>query len=121
MWWSSRPRKAPKDTSAPMSKSSFSSSLKQFVTATTGRNMTKAAYVAVTCGVAMMVLLTVEPAYTALHSFVDALLWACLAYFVFEWVIRLRHAARTGRRSAYLFSFRGIVDAASALAVPVAM
>ena len=104
-----------------MSKSSFSARLDQFVTATTGRNMTKAAYVAVTCGVAMMVLLTVEPAYTALHSFVDALLWACLAYFVFEWVVRLRHAAQAGRRSAYLLSFRGIVDAASALAVPIAL
>ena len=104
-----------------MSKSSFSARLDQFVTATTGRNMTKAAYVAVTCGVAMMMLLTIEPAYTALHSFVNALLWACLAYFVFEWVIRLRHAAQAGRRSAYLLSFRGIVDAASALAVPIAM
>ena len=104
-----------------MSKSSFSARLDQFVTATAGRNMTKAAYVAVTCGVAMMVLLTVEPAYTALHSFVDASLWACLAYFVFEWVIRLRHAAQAGRRSAYLLSFRGIVDAASALAVPIAL
>jgi voltage-gated potassium channel len=104
-----------------MFKSSFSARLDQFVTATTGRNMTRAAYVAVTCGVAMMVLLTVEPAYTVLHSFVDALLWTCLAYFVFEWVIRLRHAAQAGRRSAYLLSFRGIVDAASALAVPIAL
>ena len=32
----------------------------QFVAATAGRNMTKAAYVAVAIGVAMMVLLTVE-------------------------------------------------------------
>jgi voltage-gated potassium channel len=104
-----------------MSKSFLSTSLKQFATATTGRNMTKAAYVAVTSGVAMMVLLTVEPAYSTLHAGVDALLWACLAFFVFEWVVRLRHAARTGRRSAYLFSFRGIVDAVSALAVPIAL
>ncbi len=104
-----------------MSKSAFSARLDQFATATTGRNMTTAAYVAVSCGVAMMVLLTVEPVYTALHSLVDALLWASLAYFVFEWVIRLRHAAHTGRRSAYLLSFRGIVDAASALAVPIAL
>jgi voltage-gated potassium channel len=104
-----------------MSKSPFSTRLEKFVTATTGRNMTKAAYVAVTCGVAMMVLLTVEPAYSTLHAGIDALLWACLAYFVFEWVIRLRHAARTGHRSAYLFSFRGVVDAASALAVPIAL
>jgi voltage-gated potassium channel len=104
-----------------MSKSPFSARLEKFVTATTGRNMTKPAYVAVTCGVAMMVLLTVEPAYSSLHAGIDTLLWACLAFFVFEWVIRLRHAARTGHRSAYLFSFRGIVDAASALAVPIAL
>ena len=104
-----------------MSKSPFSLKLEQFVTATAGRNMTTAAYVAVTCGVAMMVLLTIDPAYAAMHHYIDALLWACLAYFVFEWVIRLRHAASVGRRSAYLFSFRGIVDAASALAVPIAL
>ena len=36
-------------------------------------------------------------------------------------MVRLRHAAQAGRRSAYLLSFRGIVDAASALAVPIAL
>jgi len=83
--------------------------------------MTKAAYVAVTCGVAMMVTLTVDPAYATAHYYVDALLWACLAFFVLEWTIRLRHAFNAGRQWAYVFSFRGLVDAASALAVPVAL
>jgi voltage-gated potassium channel len=104
-----------------MSKSSFFASLERFVTATSGRNMTKAAYVAVTCGVAMMVTLTVDPAYATAHYYVDALLWACLAFFVLEWTIRLRHAFNAGRQWAYVFSFRGLVDAASALAVPVAL
>jgi voltage-gated potassium channel len=104
-----------------MSKSSVFLSLERLVTATTGRNMTKAAYVAVTCGVAMMVTLTVEPTYAAMHYSVDVLLWGCLAYFVLEWVIRLRHAFSAGRRWAYVFSFRGSVDAASALAVPLAL
>src|SRR5580692_6601462 len=93
----------------------------QFVTATTGRNMTKAASVAVACGVVMMVLLTVDPAYAAMHDYINVLLWTCLAFFVFEWVVRLRHAAHIGRREAYIFSLRGIVDAASALAVPIAL
>jgi voltage-gated potassium channel len=94
----------------------------QFVTATaTGRNMTSAAYVAVTAGVTAIVLLTVAPAYDALHHVIDALLWACLVYFVFEWVVRLRHAFRIDRRWAYSSSLRGIVDAASALAVPLAL
>src|SRR6202000_2274021 len=94
----------------------------QFVTATaTGRNMTTAAYTAVTCGVAMIVLLTIDSAYAALHLYIDALLWACLAYFVFEWIVRLRHAVRIDRLSAYSLSVRGIVDAISALAVPIAL
>ena len=83
--------------------------------------MTRPAYVAVSCGVAMMVTLTVDPAYAAIHHWVDALLWACLAFFVLEWAIRLHHAFGAGRRWAYVFSFRGLVDAASALAVPVAL
>jgi voltage-gated potassium channel len=121
MWWSSRPRKALKEPQRTMSQSSASTPLAQFVTATASRNMTKVARAAATTGVVMMVLLTVDPAYAALHFYIDALLWLCLAFFVFEWVVRLRHAAATGRREAYIFSFRGIVDAASALAVPIAL
>src|SRR5882757_7160343 len=104
-----------------MSRSSALPALDRLMTATTGRDMTKAAYVAVACGVVAMVLLTVDPAYQALHYLIDTVLWACLAFFMFEWVIRLRHAAATGRRSAYLLSSQGIVDTASALAVPVAL
>lgn len=83
--------------------------------------MTTPARVAATCGVAMMVLLTVEPAYAASHFYVDALLWACLVFFVLEWAIKLRHAFGPGRRWAYVFSFRGLVDAGSALAIPLAL
>jgi voltage-gated potassium channel len=104
-----------------MSKSPTFPSFQQFVIATTGRNMTTAAYVAVTCGVAMMVLLTVEPAFAAVHHSIGALLWLCLVFFVFEWVVRMRHALRAGHPWAYALSLRGLVDAASALAVPVAL
>ena len=95
--------------------------LTQFVDATVGRNMTRAAYVAVAAGVATMLLLTVDPAYEAAHHWVDAVLWACLAFFVFEWVVRLRHAVLAQRGLAYALSSRGLVDALSAGAVPVAM
>ena len=95
--------------------------LAQFMTATAGRNMTKAAYVAVATGVAMMILLTVDPAYDAAHHWIDALLWACLVFFIFEWVVRLRHAVRTHRGPAYAVSGRGLVDAAAAAAVPLAL
>jgi voltage-gated potassium channel len=105
-----------------MSKPSDASAFQTFVTAAAaGRNMTTAAYTAVTCGVAAIVLMTIDPAYATLHVYIIALLWACLAYFVFEWVVRLRHAARIERRWAYSLSVRGIVDALSALAVPLAL
>lgn len=104
-----------------MSKRLVLSALARFVDQTAGRNMTKAAYVAVTAGVATMVLLTIAPAYEAAHHWVDALLWSCLAYFVFEWLVRLRHMALQGRLFLYVRSSSGIVDALGALAVPVAL
>jgi voltage-gated potassium channel len=103
-----------------MSKPAVSNALTQLVAATAGRNMTKPAYVAVAAGVVMMVLLTVDPAYEAAHHWVDAVLWACLAFFAFEWVVRLRHAVLTQRGWAYAVSFRGLVDAVAAAAVPLA-
>ena len=48
-----------------MSRSAIYSALMQFVAATAGRNMTKAAYLAVAIGVATMVMLTVDPAHEA--------------------------------------------------------
>ena len=105
----------------PMSKPRVFPALAQFAVQTTGRNMTKAAYVAVSTGVVMMVLLTVDPAYEAAHHWVDAILWACLAFFVFEWVVRLRHAVLAQRGWTYGLSGRGLVDAAAALAIPFAL
>src|ERR1700729_1829749 len=104
-----------------MSKPLVFPALAQFVAATTRRNMTKAAYVAVTAGVAMMILLTVDPAYEAAHHWVEAVLWVCLAFFVFEWVVRLRHRFLAHRGWSYALSGHGLVDATGALAVPLAM
>jgi voltage-gated potassium channel len=95
--------------------------LAQFAAATAGRNMTKAAYAAVAIGVVMMVILTVDPAYEAAPRLVDAGLWACLAFFVFEWAVRLRQALRARRGWTYALSGRGLVDAAGAAAVPLAL
>jgi voltage-gated potassium channel len=94
--------------------------LAQFIAATAGRNMTKAAYVAVTIGVGVMVLLTFAPAYEAAHHWVDAVLWACWTYFAFEWAVRLRHARQSHRAWAYVLSGRGLVDAIAAIAIPLA-
>jgi len=104
----------------PMSKPLVFPALAQFVAATAGRNMTKAAYVAVAIGFVMMLVLTVAPAYEAAHHWVDATLWACLGFFVFEWVVRLRHAVLSQRGWGYALSGRGLVDAVAALAIPLA-
>src|SRR5271165_672925 len=95
--------------------------LAQFVTATTGRNMTTAAHVAVVIGAVMILLDTIDPAYAAARHWIEGLLWGCLAFFAFEWLVRIRHAIRTGRAMGYVFSVRGLVDAAGAIAVPIAL
>ena len=95
--------------------------LAQFVAATAGRNMTKLAYVAVVIGLGAMVLLTIDPSYETAHRSIDVVLWACLAYFAFEWLVRLRHAVMTERVPAYVTSMGGVVDAAGAVAVPLAL
>lgn len=105
----------------PMSKPLAFPALAQFAAATVGRNMTRAAYVAVTAGVLMMLLLTVDPAYEAAHRWVDAVLWACLVFFVFEWLVRLRDAFMTQRGWSYVLSGRGLVDGLAAAAVPLAL
>jgi voltage-gated potassium channel len=83
--------------------------------------MTKAAYVAVVVGVCAMVLSTIDPAYDTAHRGITGVLWTCLVYFVFEWVVRIRGAVQAGRGLAYLTSGRGLVDAAGAIAVPLAL
>jgi hypothetical protein len=104
-----------------MSKPLVLSTLARFTAKTAGRDMTRAAYAAVAAGVAAMVVLTVAPAYEVAHHWVDAVLWACLVYFVFEWLVRLRHMARQGWLSLYALSGSGVVDAIGALAVPAAL
>jgi voltage-gated potassium channel len=104
-----------------MSKPLVFNTLARFAAATAGRNMTKAAYVAVAAGIAMMLILTVGPTYQAAPRWIDAALWACLAFFVFEWAVRLRHALGTNRARAYVLSARGLVDAVGALAIPLAL
>ena len=104
-----------------MSEPPAPSAFAQFVTATAARNMTKAAYVAVVAGVVLMILLSINSAYSALDGWLNALLFACLIFFIFEWVVRLRQAVRTERVAAYLLSIREFVDGAGAIAIPLAL
>jgi voltage-gated potassium channel len=104
-----------------MSKPNVFPALAPLIAATAGRNMTAAAYVAVTAGIIMMLVLSIAPADEAAYGWVEAALWACLAFFVFEWVVRLRSARVAGRGLSYALSGRGLVDAVAAVAVPLAL
>jgi voltage-gated potassium channel len=98
-----------------------SSAFAQFLTATAGRNMTKAAYAAVVIGIAMVAILTIDSAYEAARTWIDAVLWGCLGFFTFEWAARIYRTASAGRGLNYLLSLHGVVDTASVLAVPLAL
>ncbi|WP_407177184.1 cyclic nucleotide-gated ion channel [Bradyrhizobium sp. STM 3562] len=104
-----------------MSKPEAFPGLAEFVTATAGRNMTKAAYAAVAIGILMVVLLTIDEAYAAARHWIEGVLWGCLAFFAFEWLVRIQWAVSSGRASSYMLSGRGLVDAACAIAVPIAL
>ena len=87
--------------------------------ATASRNMTSVAYVAIALGVAAMVAHTVDSVQEATHPWLDAILWSCLAFFTFEWAVRIRHSLQTGR--PYLSAGRGMLDTAGVVAVPIAL
>jgi voltage-gated potassium channel len=93
----------------------------QFLVATTARGMTRVARIVVAIGLIMMLVVTVDPAYEAAQRWVDTILWGCVAFFIFEWIVRLQHAIRNQRTLGYAISFRGLVDTTAAVAVPLAI
>jgi len=103
-----------------ISKTLATPALARFTAAAADRNITRASYFVVAVGVLMMVVLTVDPAYQSMHRWVDTLLWACLAFFGCEWLVRLRRAVLTQVGFSYALSFRGLIDAVAVIAVPLA-
>jgi voltage-gated potassium channel len=104
-----------------MSTNSLTSLSSRFVAMTVGRGMTLPSYIALTLGLVGLVILTFDPKYELAHHWVEILLWLCQAFFALEWIVRLRHAARTDSLREYLLSARGVIDAVAALAAPIAV
>ena len=106
-----------------MSKSRAFPALALFMAATAGRNMTRPAYIAVAVASFMVNCCSrsVPACQSGTSHKVDAVLWVCLAFFIFEWVVRLRHAFLAQRLAAYALSVRGVVDAVAAAGIPLAM
>ena len=95
--------------------------LAQLAAIAAGRRVTVASYVIVAIGLIALLVLTVDPAYEAAHHWIEAALWACLAFFALEWLARLVRAVRARRGWAYTVSGGGLVDAIAAVAVPIAI
>jgi voltage-gated potassium channel len=106
---------------APMSRQFIFPYLAQLAANMSGRRMTAVSYLIVAAGLVALVILTVDPAYEAAHRWVEAALWACLAFFAFEWLARLVRAVRAQRGLAYALSGGGLVDALAAIAAPIAI
>ncbi len=79
-----------------------------------------ATYLAVAAGLSTMLI----PAMTANPEgqrwWTEIVLFACVVFFCWEWLVRLLHAIRLGQGASYALSPQGLIDAVSALAVPLA-
>lgn len=82
---------------------------------------TSVTYVALAVGLVALLVLTVEPVYARGRIWIELALWSCLIVFVWEWAIRLYYSRTKGNVSRYLKSPGGMIDTASALAVPIAL
>lgn len=78
-------------------------------------------HVALAVGMVALLILTVEPMYTHWGLWIELVLWLCLAVFVWEWLLRLYYSQSRHGVMWYLASAGGIIDTASALAVPIAL
>ncbi|MGC2082418.1 MAG: ion transporter [Bradyrhizobium sp.] len=103
-----------------MSKSLHRPALGRFLAAMAA-HATRATYAAVVVGIVAMVLLTVDSAYEAAPHLISGTLWACLAFFVVEWAMRVHDAGRTHGMATYFFAGTGLIDTACIAAVPLAL
>lgn len=104
-----------------MAKPPLLSRMSRLAAVSADRAMTRASYFAVLVGLIGLTTLSIDPAYGISHGWVQALLRAALAFFIWEWLVRLLATWRTGTLLRYVLSGRGLVDAVAALAVPTAL
>jgi voltage-gated potassium channel len=95
--------------------------LKRLTVATVTRGLTPATHAAVATGIIAVLVVSFEPVYEAGHGWIEAVLWTCLGFFIWEWLVRMIHARRSQQLWAYLLSSRGVVDTIAALAIPAGL
>ncbi len=78
-------------------------------------------HVALAAGLVALLILTVEPVYAQGRMWIELVLWLCLVVFIWEWLVRLYYSRTHHGVMGYLTTAGGVIDTASALAVPIAL
>jgi voltage-gated potassium channel len=94
---------------------------RDYVSAVGAGKVTVAEYISVISGSGILLFLTLDTSFTLTHHTIGGVIWINIAYFVWEWAIRLRYAAKQRELRSYLLSASGFVDGVSAIAIPLAI
>jgi voltage-gated potassium channel len=94
---------------------------RDYLSATAAGKVTLASYISVISGTGILLFLTLDTSYTLTHQTIGGIIWINIAYFVWEWAVRLRHATQQRELRSYLLSGSGFVDWVSAIAIPLAI
>jgi voltage-gated potassium channel len=95
--------------------SQYTASIRHFVASAMTR------YVALGAGLLGMTMLTVPDLRGSFGLWLNIGLWLCLGYFVFDGVVRINAAQRTGRARGYLGTPAGVIDILTIVPVPIAL
>jgi voltage-gated potassium channel len=95
--------------------------LRDHASAVAEGKVTAASYVSVISGTGILLFLTVDHSYLVADRIIGGIIWINIAYFIWEWAVRVRHAAQQGELRSYLLSGSGMVDGISSVAIPVAI
>jgi voltage-gated potassium channel len=78
-------------------------------------------YISTVSGTGILLFSTLETSYTFAHRVVEGVIWINIAYFAWEWMVRIRYAAQARELRSYLLSATGFIDCVSAVAIPLAI
>lgn len=95
--------------------------LRDHASAVADGKVTVASYASVISGTGILLFLTIDHSYLLADEIIGGVIWINIAYFIFEWAVRVRRAAQQGELRAYLLSAGGMVDGISSVAIPLAV
>lgn len=104
-----------------MSKNRLLAALRDHRSAVAAGKVTLPSYISVISGTGILLLLAIDHAYPLADQIIGGIIWINIAYFIWEWAVRVRHAAQQRELRSYLLSGSGMVDGISSIAIPVAI